>query len=169
MCLCHVSLTSVAVLPQNALVQQHRPSTHAGSPGLLHCQKERGHLPFSAVAPCMKMFFWPPAGPRCEGSKAVRRGDQAAGAGRVQRAAAHHCLLVPAGFQTPFPGGPGHAGGWGRQSRALSGPIPVLSPSMLLLTVSFSSFPAEPLSPYSTLFTLHATPPPAHLWLILTF
>lgn len=70
--------------------------------------------------------------PRCEGSEAVRHGGTT-GAGTVQRAAAHRCFLVPAGFQTPFPGDAGHSGGWGRRSRALSGPAPLLSPSMLLL------------------------------------
>lgn len=84
--------------------------------------------------PSRKIVSWPvpAASPRCEGSEAVRHGGTA-GAGRVQRAAAHRSFLVPAGFQTPFSRGAGHTGGWGRRSRAISGPAPLLSPSMLLL------------------------------------
>lgn len=74
--------------------------------------KDHGHLPFSAVVPFRKIS-WPvsPASLRYESSKVETQGDETSGAGRLQRAEIHHHLLMPAGFQTPFPRGPGHTGG----------------------------------------------------------
>lgn len=114
--------------------------------------------------PSIKMVSWPPASPRCEGSKAVRRGGTRLlgqeGSREQQPITASWCQQ---GFRPPSPegqvmqeAGEGRAGPY--QDPYLSSLPPCCSSRC-----PFPPFPAEPLSSSSTLFTLHATPPPTHL------
>lgn len=132
-CLCHVSLALVVVLPQNTLVRSPDPAAMLALQASCTDGKNRDICPSSAVAPSRKPVPWQ-SSPRCERSKAVRHGETRPlgqeGSGKQQPITASWCQQ---GFRSPSPRE--------RRSRALSGPILVLFPSTLLLTVSFSVCP----------------------------